>query len=604
MYLAPVMNDQSSATDATSAMHPGPAGEPAEAPSEAESGAPPGRRRWRRGDAPQRVFDPGAWLGVLVFGAVGIGLRVGWALRLGEDVRAWEADGFVRALAAQGLGAWNRVFPALTGMLFREAGAAGGWTTVVELRLVSVAVSVAALVACLDLAVVVSRDTGLGLRSVGRSLRWVVLVWALHPTLIDAATRPTEELLLGGVGCIVLASIVRWGAGGGALRWVLLAASFGLALVAGGLLLALPLAVGVLVFLIPVPRMGSALPLLAAVAVAAGAWWYVGARGDGNGLPPGPFRPPSAPAYGAADLVGAPPPHPTRIPLDPDRREDSMFGLVAEAWGQRTVPWMVGRMLDRVMLDQLAGAQFEAVPLPSPLSRTVLTLLDLFVRGGVILFAVAVSALLRPKTESAWPRGGVVAGLIVMALVSVAGAVRPGALAPFDLVVLGVAGGGMAGTGAGRRAGVRRFAFAVGGLLLCSLTLAPRLTGRPPRVWDGPPRQPNAQGADLVRLLAGDGPQDVVGQVQAANRLMEIESPFTRIPEAALEHALVATELAPTEDAVSELLVRAYVENQRLDEGKDFAETWLASDGTSRPARVTLDWLGAYARRLRSESNP
>jgi len=378
--------------------------------------------------------------------------------------------------------------------------------------------------------------------------------------------------------------------------------------VAGGVLAAAALVVGVLVYLVPVPAAGRSLSVLAGLALALGIGWSVQRGPDAERA----WTPDTAWAYSWRAMLGGAQPHPNDIPSDIDQRADQ---AVQVAWDATVVtdPLEVARVwMRRLAFDLMGPRRFrpaaEAVGLPveeDALSGArVIGVLDLFLRGGLLLFTFTVIGLLRRgAATSSWPRAGVVVGAFVWLLLLAAGAVGPFATAPFDLVLLGVAGAGVVG-GDPRKAWTRRLAFAVGGVLLVTLLWTAGWSDRPLDRWLLDVDDIQAESRIAVNLMQDGGPFTGDDHYRVANTLSIWNVPLLRMPEVAEVQAAEAWKaLAPTEagDAACELLVRTLVECRQYVEAAQLAEGFRdASEPGDRRSELLLHWVQDEERRAKN----
>lgn len=533
-------------------------------------------------------------LGLVAFLVLGVGLRMAHASALEGRVHEWEADGFVQAWEGRPWGAWNRLRPPALGMLLNRANDLYDLPTAGAVRWACVGLSVLGLLAAFELARSLSRHTGLDRRSALQAASWAAAIWAVHPTLIRSAVSPTPELLVGPALCLVLSRLVARRTGG----WVSLAGlalCAALAVVAGGAIVLLAMLACVLVYLLPVPRLPVTLRALSVVAVAAGALWIVQRGPD----PTRTWLPDTAPMHSFMSLIDAPPPHPNDLPTNSDRRELLLADITRRAL-RDTPPTDVLREFGlRLRRDALGTARLEPLltgtTLDAPGWQAGLGAFDLFLRGGLLLFACTVLGLLRRRERSSsLPRAGAVVGLLVYLVASVAGAVGPLSLAGFDLVLLGVAAGGVAGTSADR-GWTRRLAFLVGGVLLCTFLYTAGMKVEPLSPWIDDAGQLQHEGAMLVDLLDRPEPENPVAELSIANLLMQPGAPLLRQPEAALTHSLQATHLLPTDDASLEVLIRAHVEAASYRDAARLAEAGLgvhpAGSMEAKRMELMLDWV-------------
>ncbi len=540
--------------------------------------------------------------------AVGLGLRAAYAFRPDIEVGAWEADGFVTAWVGRPWDALSRVRPPAFPIALSQAGRSLGLTSVADVRWLAIGFSVLGLLAAVVCAASVAAVSGLTRRSVLRAAAWMTGLWAIHPTLVLSSVSPTPEVLVGTTGCLFVAALV-WVRGRPGVVSALAAAVAGGAFVsAGGVLAAAALVVGVVVYLMPVPPAGRALTVLAGLALALGLGWFVQRGPDSERA----WTPDTAWAYSWRAALGGAQPHPNDVPSDIDQRADQ---ALAVAWDATTAtdPLEVARVWGRRLAFDLMGPRrfrpaAEALGLPveeGALSGTrAFGVLDLFLRGGLLLFTLTVLGLLRRgAAASSWPRAGAVVGALVWLLLLAAGAVGPFALAPFDLVLLGVAGAGVVG-GDPRKAWTRRLAFAVGGVLLVTLLWTAGWTDRALDRWLVDLDDQQSESRVVVGLLADGGPFSGEDRFRVANTMSIWNVPLLRMPEAARVHAAEAWKaLAPTDagEAATELLVRTLVECRQYVEAAQLAEgVRAASPPGDRRADLLLHWVQDEERRAQN----
>lgn len=563
--------------------------------------------------APPLRRSPSVGLWLVLIGAVllGLALRVGHAWELRDEAFEWEADGFVVAWEGRSLESWNRLRPPGLGLVMTGLREALGLETVLLVRLACVALSLLGLLAAVDLARALSRATGLGRRSLVGAAAFAALVWAVHPTLLRQAVTPTPELVVGPLACLALSRLVVFGARPGVWSWLVLALAVVGVCLGGGLAVVLALMVGVLVDLLPVPRFSVAVAPLALLLVGLAAFGWIQ---SGGGLQR-PWLPDTAGLHSVAALLELDPPHPDDIPAAADRRE--ILHLQALRRGVAGVdPWFAGRALfERIRRDALGPGRLEPLLAfkqapsgvllpevepapPPPVSNDLLLALgywDLFLRGGSVLFSLTVLGLMRRREHhSTLPRAAVTIAILLYGLLSVCFAIGPLSLSTVDLLLLGVAAGGVAG-GDPRQLWLRRLAFAVGGILTCTLLYTAGLKLEPLSRWTAELSHVAREGRQLVRLLDTPDPGDVVAEVRIAELLMRPTSPLLRMPEAALTHALQATQLLPTHDDTLEVFVRAQVEAGNFRDAARGAEGGVALHpaGTLQAKRweLMLDWV-------------
>ncbi len=538
------------------------------------------------------------WLLALV---LGLGLRAGHAEAMASTALEWEADGFVAALEGRGWDAINRVRAPGIGLTMNRLGESLGLTTILEVRMLCVALSLLALLAALDLALAGSRITGMTRRSVGRTLAWGTTVWALHPTLIRSAVSPTPELLLGGALCLALAGWARCHRGAWILGLPLLALGSASAVVLGGSVVALALVAGLIVYLLPVPRLASALGALLAVgaALALGALAQRGPETLGR-----EWLPDTAPAHSLLALADGRVLTPGEVQFHAEVRElDTMhraYDAVASA-PPLTLAFSLARRLGQDLLGprRLAPLLQGIVDIPEDDSwlqaRRAMGLFDVLLRGGLLLFAFAVLGLAKVKeVRSSWPRAGIVVAALILVLVGAATAVGPLTLASLDLVLLGAAAAGVAGADPSRP-WTRRLAFAVGGTLLCTLLITGGVDDRPLDPWMQAMGHSQREGQLLALLLENGGPSSLEEELRACHFLGRAQAPFLRRPRLALLHALAATQFDPENDDAVVALIAAQAECGDYRDAAMLAESAYraAPPGTeaARRMELMLDWV-------------
>ncbi|RKY17665.1 MAG: hypothetical protein DRQ55_15220 [Planctomycetota bacterium] len=528
--------------------------------------------------------------------ALGLGLRWAHLQGLGDTVFEWEADGFVLGWEGWAWGDWNRMRPPGFGALLFALVEALGLSSIQALRGLCVALSLGGLLAAWELARVLSQRTGLKRRSLLAAGTWVTCLWALHPALIRSSVSPTPELLLAPALCLMLARLIA--CGDGPFAWALATGMAAGAFALGGVTLLAATLVGLVVYLLPVPPLPAALRVIVLLGVA-GAGFFVLQRGpDASRV----WVPDMAPTYSALALLETPPPHPNDVPTQADRAAVQRLTLLRRALPSAdgvTTSLAFGRRLRDDLLGptRLAplGSGLPAPPPPQALAA--LGWFDVFLRGGSLLFACAVVGLMKRRGSSAssLPRAGLVLAVLAFVVLQVFAAVGPLALVPVDLLLLGVAAGGVAGTAAGQ-AWTRRVAFAVGGVLLCSFLYTAGQRQLPLSDWIGtlgPPHQ--NQGAQLVELLDTPNPGDWHAELRIAQLLLQADTPLLRFPEAALAHAMQATRLQPTLDTTLQMLVRAQVENAQYRDAARLAEAGMelhpAGGFDHKAMELLLQWV-------------
>lgn len=538
------------------------------------------------------------WLLALV---LGVGLRAAHAQSLSATVFEWEADGFVMALEGRSWDAVNRVRAPGLGLTLDRLGESLGMTTILEVRLLCVGLSLLALFAALDLALAASRITGMTRRSVGRALAWGTTVWAVHPTLVRSAVSPTPDLLVGAGLCLALAGLARCRRGSWLVGLPLFALGGALAVVVGGSVVALALVAGLIVYLLPVPRLPAALAAILAVAVAltAGALAQRGPAGMNR-----EWLPDTAPAHSLLALVDAPRLDPSAVPFHAEARELGTLHRAFEALTDAP-PLPTALALAKRLGRDLAGPR-RLAPLLSAVTsdpldeswtaaRRGLGLFDLLLRGGLLLFAFAVLGLARIQEQrSSWPRAGIVVAALVLLIVGAATAVGPLALASLDLVLLGAAAAGVAGADPARP-WTRRLAFIVGGTLLCTLLITGGVDDGPLDPWIETLGHAQKEGEQLALLMEHGGPTGLIGELRACHLLGRAQAPFLRRPQLAMSHALAATVFAPENDDAVVALLSSQAECGLFSAAAMLAEGAYraAPPGTeqSRRMELMLDWV-------------
>jgi hypothetical protein len=535
-----------------------------------------------------------AWLAVWLLAGLGLRLALAWAER--GSAREWEAEGFVRAWEGWRFGDLNLMrpvgFTALLGLIGRLVGAGD----VLALRLACIGLSLVSLASGFCLVAVVLRSTRLAQYSAWTGCAWLTAIWALSPTLVEVGVRPLPELVLGSALCLLLAAAAAWGQRPGLLRWVLLAAALAAVLLLGGLIVGLALLAAVLVYLAPVPRLPVALAVVLAV-LAAGSCAWLAQTGPGAARR---WSPDAAPAWGFAALTNTRFALDDSLPIDPQRREAFVLAQAlreAREQGALRVASEFGR---RLVVEQIGPARLEHLDRPAlPAS-----LLDAFLRGGALLFAVATLALLRRGDEASLPRAAIVTGVLVLGLLAVAGATSPFALGPFDLLIAALGAVGVAGS---QREGARTrwLGFGVGGAMMAALVVTAALTHQEPSDWSRQLRHESQQGERLVALLGDGGPQDASGHMQAVLLLADPAAPFQRLPEAARRHAEAGVALAPDDPQVLLALVQAELENLDFERARALVSSLVDDAGALTPqARIVLLGIADRERRLRAERLP
>jgi hypothetical protein len=228
-------------------------------------------------------------------------------------------------------------------------------------------------------------------------------------------------------------------------------------------------------------------------------------------------------------------------------------------------------------------------------------LLDVFLRGGLILFASATLALSRRSGASAAPRAAAVVSLGAVGAFVVLAGVGPFALASFDWVLLALGAGGLAGADPARP-GPRWIAFTIGGLMMVALGLWALASGHSPSPWTRQLTHMQSQGRSLVSVLTDGGPSSHAGHLQAAHLMMDPAAPFQRLPGAARRHAQAALVQAPTDDIALRFVIEAEVENMRLENAAELARTLVEPNGLPSPDnKVLIEWVQHKRRQWRAE---
>jgi hypothetical protein len=525
---------------------------------------------------------------------VGLVLRVAQAWSGTGGVAEWEADGFALGWEGRPWASWNRVRPPAFPRAVHAGVDALGLTSVRGVRLLWVSVSLLSLLAAWDLVRALAHWSRAPLRRDALALCWLTACWALLPTLVVSATTPTPEVLVGGALCLLVSAALRFRARPGPVRWTWLVVTGALALGLGGVVVAFALAVSLAVYMAPIPRLGTCVPLLLAAALAGTVAW-VAQRGPD---PSRPWLPDAAPAYVLATLVDAPLQLDDREPVDPDRRAARIWSLAADELAARRGLDLAGALTNRLLVDHLSPRRFEAV---TGLPVLPIGLADVFLRGGLVLFASVTLALSRRSQASAAPRAAAVAGLVALGGALVAAGVGPFALAGFDLVVLAIGVAGLAGADPDRPA-PRWIAFTVGGLMLSALGLWALASGRAPSPWTRQLTHRQSQGSRLVGTLADGGPASAADHLLAASLMMDPAAPFQRLPEAAHRHVLAALELAPTDESALRALIEAEVERVRLVQAEELVRSLVDPGGfPTRNSQALLEWVQHKRRQWRTE---
>jgi len=552
---------------------------------QADLNAPPSARRFRIGTT-----------GLLLLAvAVGIALRVAVAMHLADRTHGWEADGFVRCWEELDFIGLTRLRAPLPGWLMHSLAELLSAQSIMAVRLLSVGVSLTGLLGALMLFRVLATRLGHRQPNLAAGAVWIASCWAVLPALFTSAASPSGDSLLGGLLCMVVAAAVQLGSRPGVMRAAWLAAVLLAALLVGGIGVACAAVVALLVFLAPVPPFRIAwLPLVAVLLALVGGWWL-----QLGPDPTRPWMPDSAPAWSLAALTDATVVMDTREPLDPDIRALTVWETAVHH-ARDIGPLRVTRDFSlRLIGDLLNPARFDHA-LELPWSLWALGLFDLLLRGGLLMFAVATASMARPRLDSALPRGGLLAGMVVLFLVLVLTATGPFALVPLDTLLLGVAGAGIACADRAHRA-LRWIAFAVGGVLMAGLGLGPLLTNQPLSRWITTLNTNANQGMQLVAALANGGPNGGPAELFVANCLMDRSAPFLRMPEACLRRATRATEFAPFSLVTSGTLVNAYLENLDFEAARQLAASMRDDEGMLTPqGQVLGDWVDESERNWRT----
>ncbi|MHC4845921.1 MAG: hypothetical protein ACYTCU_07145 [Planctomycetota bacterium] len=530
----------------------------------------------------------------LLWLVLGLGLRAVLAWARTGGVAEWEADGFVLGWEGRAWDSWNRMRPPLHPWILHGGVEAFGLQSILQVRLLCVTVSLLGLLAAWDLVLALAHWSRAPARRVGLALCWLTGCWALFPTLIVSAVSPTPEVFIGGSLCLFLSAVLRFRARPGPVRWAWMLATCALALGVGGLLVAVAVALALVVYLVPVPRLGVSLPLLLAAALAAASIWFVQRGPDASR----PWLPDASPAYALASLSGVPLELDDTEPVDPDRRVRDVWSQVSSELASQRGLDMASAVTNRLLVDHLSPRRFEGI---SALPVLPLGLLDVFLRGGLILFASATLALSRRSQDSAAPRAAAVVGLVTLGWAVVVAGVGPFGMATFDWLILAVGAGGLAGADPARPA-PRWIAFTIGGLMMSALGLWAMGSGRTPSTWTRELTHMRSQGSVLVDALADGGPRTAIGHVTAAHLMMDPAAPFQRLPAAAHRHATAALQLEPTSDVALRMVVEAEVENMRLVNAEELARTLVESDGLPTfENKVLIEWVQHKRRQWRSE---
>ncbi len=500
----------------------------------------------------------------LVWLAIGVGLRQAAIASVGPDIREWEAGALLDAWAPQGLDADASFRPVGPGWLMAwwlsDVSETPGYD-VAAARQASLWLQLLAL-GCAGLLVAsLGGLLDMGSRSLGRGLCWMTAAWAVHPTLIASGVGISSEAVSGAACCLVLTALVLWRRVGW-IAWSLLPVAFWLSAWAGGVVAASAVLAGLIVFVLPVPRLRTSFPLLSAVLLAgAGSVWL---HQSESALMPALD---TGPAHGVAQLAGRSLVQEPSDPVMPHALARHRYGQTLDVIAEEGPAAAIGGLVDRVLLDDLAPhrhAPSGVLGLP----WVVQGVLELFIRGGLLLFAVAAWTRLKLDTESAWPRAGAVAGIVVLAGGCVAFGVGPHLFAPVDFVLLAVAGAGATGSRADGRS-TRYLAFTLGGLLFCTLAVASLVSDpRQPR-WSTSLMRTGTPGVEHVERLRALTPASTAGDLaDAAMGLLAPSRPDLYHPRLALALAQSAVERSPQSPVALGVLVRAHMAVRQLEDAR------------------------------------
>ncbi len=561
--------------------------------------------------------------------AVGLALRIGYASSAELPVGEWETDGFVTVWEGRPWGSLNRVRAPGLALLLTQLGEVLPVDSLRNVRLLAIGLSGLGFLAALLCAAALAAISGLSRRSMLRAASWMAWLWAVHPTLILSSVSPTPELITGSMACLMVAALAFARHRPGVLSSVLCALAGGAFVVAGGVLAAVALVVGVLVWLMPIPPFGRMLAGVTILVLALASGWAVQRGSDGER----PWFPDTAWAYSWSAMVDHPGPHPNDIPTDADQRARLALSTAWDATTQSDGVWIGQTWLNRLAFQLMGPRRFEYVVQASGLGqvdlealeqqepgasaveassqalargRFGLGLFDVFLRGGLLLFALTVIGLVRKGAAPAsWPRAGVVVGALTWLLLMAASAIGPAAMAPFDVLLLGVAGAGVAGADP-KKAWTRRLAFAVGGVLLGTFLWTSGWRDEPLQPWLMSMEHRTAEGRSLTHLLEDGGPKTPDELFRAAHLMSVWNAPLLRLPEAAYERAseswksVMSTETA---DQAVELLVRTLVECRLYADAARLADDYHMSLGVSdKRSELLLHWVQGEQRK--SENLP
>ncbi len=536
----------------------------------------------KRPSGSQSLFWVFGLCGVLV----GIGLRLCLAQSTGNAVEEWEADHFLRAWEAPHV-TINKDRPFLS---YQVPHAVQQWTGVqgVEgLRQVGVWISCCALIGVALLAWCLSRWTGLDPGAKGRAACWIAWLWALHPTLLVSSVTPNGSHLLGFFLCITLSGGLLLQGQRTLPGWGLLTLGVLGSFLSGGVVVVAAMTVGLVIYLVPVPPFRAFLGTASAFAVA-GALWF---SNQGPVDSERPWVPDIAGVHSVLALVEAPTRGEVYTLSDRDDRTAWFLKEARDVVSETPPLSFIRSWARRLVIDLHGPVRFDA--LTPPLLADVTGWIDVLLRGGLMLFGVAVLSVVRLRSTSAWPRGGAIAGALVLLALTVVTATTPFALASLDVVLLGVAGAGILGSSSAKRGGLR-LAFALGGGVVLLFHLVIWQLGPAPSPWMTEHYRGGTEGDYLVSTierLAG-GVESGDDHLTVANGLLNPYTPLLRLPGVALKHAEKALYALPTEESATEVYVRALVENYRIDEAIEIAENAISATPTpSHKAEAMVNWL-------------
>ena len=578
-----------------------------EAPASPEGGGAP---------TPPVRAGPGTLALLILFLALGLGLRIGHAVEVGPLSASWEADGFALTFTGRPWSALNRERPPGFGMLSAALARQLPVVSVDDARLLAIGLSFASWMAAVLCAAVLAGVTGLVRPSVLRAATWMAGVWAIHPTLVASSITPQPEVVLGGTACLLVAALAWVRARPHLLSVLAAVVAGGVFVTVGGVVAAAALVVGCVVYLLPVPAVGRALLVLVGLGAVLAAGWFVQRGPDAER----PWLPDVVWARSFTALADIEPPHPNNIPSHVDLRARQALLQAKRGLLEREPLWLLRSFGDRLLADGLGPHRFERAltvlglpeedvevdgsapdgPGRAPY-RLALGFFDLFLRGGCFLFALAVLGMLkRGGAPSCWPRAGAVVAALLWLVLLVLGAAGPWALAPFDVLLLGVAGAGVASTDP-RRVWTRRLAFGLGGLLLCSFLYTAGWADRRLSPCVAKAGERFDKGQQLVALLADGGPAPGDEAFRAADIMSSWYAPLLRLPEPGYHYAQQALEVFAGSDRTDpciELLVRLQVESLRFAEAAQLAEDFHATKGRDdKRSMILLEWVFDEERR-------